>query len=114
MFPTSAHGPSTKSEYVKHMTNITGVPVLKEPEANIILQNQQESIWVTIKDIHLLTLKNHILRLSTWFMFQYSRGNIQMGTSVPYCYFPKTWQTQHKNRHIRPFLFLGCNDTVVM
>jgi len=36
-----------------------------------------------------------------------------MGTSVPYCYFPKTWQTQHKNMHTRSFLFLGCNDTVI-
>lgn len=114
MFPTSAHGPSTKSEYVKHMTNITGVPVLKDPEANIMLQNQHEFIWVTIKGIHLPTLKNQMLRLSTRFMFQYSRGNNQMGTSVPYCYFPKTWQIQHKNMHIRPFLSLGCNDTVII
>jgi hypothetical protein len=91
MLPTSAHGPSTKSEYVKHMTNITGVPVLKEPEADIMLQNQHEFIWVTIKGIHLFTLKNHMLRLSTQFMFQYSRGNIQMRTAVPYCYFPRTW-----------------------
>jgi len=83
MFPTSAHGPSTKSEYVKHMTNITGVPVLKESEANIMLLNQHEFIWVTIKGTHLLTLKNHMLRLSTQFMFQFSRGNMQMGTSVP-------------------------------
>ena len=55
-----------------------------------------------------------MLRLSTQFMFQFSRGNIQMGTSVPYRYFPKTWQTQHKNMHIRPFLFLGGDDTVIM
>jgi hypothetical protein len=57
MLPTSAHGPSTKSEYVKHMTNITGVPVLNEPEANTMSENQFEFILVTTKDIHLLTLK---------------------------------------------------------
>jgi hypothetical protein len=46
MLPTRAQGPSTRSEYVKHITNITGVPVFREQKRKTQETEYCKSIWI--------------------------------------------------------------------
>jgi hypothetical protein len=63
MLPTSAQGPSTKSEYVKHITNITGVPASKESRSKYTVRNLNTVnvafLSFIINDIYLLTYSTY-------------------------------------------------------